>query len=114
LPFSEKLRAPEDRRLKNQGECYGQGEDTYYKQSNSSGARGSLDSWNSFTKSSEDGDKIGRKGEEENFDFEAYSQLRNKVVKDVNMLPDDIVLEVPLVDDTHSNLTKSINLMTVC
>lgn len=50
LPYSEKLRAPEDRRTKSLGEWYVQGNSV--RRSNSSGASGSLDSNKSVTKKS--------------------------------------------------------------
>ena len=42
LPYSEKLRAPEEKRTKSQGEWFGQG-DSSSRKSSTSGARGSSD-----------------------------------------------------------------------
>ncbi|CAL5069611.1 unnamed protein product [Urochloa decumbens] len=74
LPYNEKLRASEDRRLKNQGEWYGQG-DSYYRKSFPSGAKGSSDGKRSVSRKSEDNDKIDRKGEGDDDDDDIVVSL---------------------------------------
>ncbi|RLN35205.1 hypothetical protein C2845_PM03G24450 [Panicum miliaceum] len=56
LPYSEKLRAPEERRFKNQSDWYSQGGSSS-KRNNSSGTWGSSDSRKSSTKRIDDDDK---------------------------------------------------------
>ncbi|CAN6347958.1 unnamed protein product [Urochloa humidicola] len=105
LPYSEKLRASEDRRLKNQVDWYGQGESTY-RRSNSSGVMGSSDSKKSVAKWSDDTDKNCRKEDGDGIGIEASSPSRNQVAKAATMRSVGTVLESVLADDKQPVQTK--------
>lgn len=87
LPYNEKLRAPDERKMKNQGEWHTQG-DSSSRRSNSAGVRGSADSKKSETNKSDDSKKDGMEGRVDAATIEAFSPLRNQVSK-VGLPPDD-------------------------
>jgi hypothetical protein len=88
LPYSEKLRAPEERKLKNRYEWHGQEERTT-RRSNSAGLLGSSDSKKSVSRRSEDSDIGCRKGDGDDYGIEETSPIRNQVSKVANMPSDN-------------------------
>ena len=110
LPYSEKLRAPEERRFKNQGEWYPLGGSSS-KKNNSSGTWGSSDSRKSSTKRTDDdgsgqGKEIGVLDDDDN-DTEAYSRARNIISNDDIRLSKDLILyDGPGDDMKLSTYTK--------
>jgi len=113
LPYSEKLRAPEERRFKNQGEWYPLGGSSS-KKNNSSGIWGSSDSRKSSTKRTDDdgsgqGKEIGVLDDDDN-DTKAYSRARNIISNDDIRLSKDLILYDGPGDDmklsTYTKKTK--------
>ena len=110
LPYSEKLRAPEERRFKNQGEWYPLGGSSS-KKNNSSGTWGSSDSRKSSTKITDDdgsgqGKEIGVLDDDDN-NTEAYSRARNIISNDDIRLSKDLILyDGPGDDMKLSTYTK--------
>ena len=97
LPYSEKLRAPEDRRTKSQGEWYVQGNSA--RRSNSSGACGSLDSNKSVTKKSNDNDRDVSKIDGEDEGAEVSSPIENEVPDFASGSYDDTMVDDFSIDD---------------
>ena len=97
LPYSEKLRAPEDRRTKSQGEWYVQGNSA--RRSNSSRACGSLDSNKSVTKKSNDNDRDVSKIDGEDEGAEVSSPIENEVPDFASGSYDDTMVDDFSIDD---------------
>ncbi|CAO1945958.1 unnamed protein product [Urochloa humidicola] len=95
LPYSEKLRAHEDRKVKNQGEWHAQG-DSSSRKSSSAGAQGSYDSKQSVTKENEDDGKVRGKGEVDDNGFAVSSPGQNQGSKTVNRLSDEGLNDPPV------------------
>lgn len=77
LPYSEKLRAPEERRAHKQTEWYVQGQgDSSPRKSYSTEAPGSSESKRSALRKSNDSDEVCRRGEDDD-DFAVSSPARN-------------------------------------
>lgn len=91
LPYSEKLRAPEEKRLKNQSEWFGL-DGSPSRKNNSSETRESSDSRKSSTKKSDDRDKNFRKDFGVGSGFEASSPVRNPALNDTYMTANDMSL----------------------
>jgi len=89
LPYSEKLRAPEEKRLKNQSEWFIQG-GSPCRISNSSETWGSSDSRKSSTKKGDDKDKSFRKEVGGSSGVEVSSPIKNHMFNDANMNANDM------------------------
>ncbi|CAL5085084.1 unnamed protein product [Urochloa decumbens] len=105
LPYSEKLRASEDRRLKNQVEWFGQGGSTY-RRSISLDVMGSSDPKKFNAKWSDDSDRNCRKEDRDGVGIKEYSPSRNQVFNAATRCLDGTILEGPLADDKQSAQTK--------
>lgn len=101
LPYSEKLRAPEERRMRIQGIGHSQA-DNSIRRSNSSGTRGSSDSKKSTTKRSDDSDKDSRKGDGEEKGMEESSPIRNHMGELCNIPSDDKSLDLYSMDGNQT------------
>jgi hypothetical protein len=111
LPYSEKLRAPEERKMKNLGEWFVQGDST--RRSNSAGTWGSSESNKSTTRRCDVSDKCYKKEVEEDEEVEATSPNTNQGYLPDASRPHDIVLDDIPVDDNQNPLhsKKNVNLM---
>ena len=87
LPYSEKLRAPEEKRTKSQGEWFGQG-DSSSRKSSTSGARGSSDK-KSAAKRGEDNGRESKNKLGVDDGGEVTSPAKDKKCKDVLLSPNN-------------------------
>jgi hypothetical protein len=102
LPYSEKLRAPEERKMKNLGEWFVQEDSS--RRTNSAGTWGSSESNKSATRTSNVSDKYFKKEVEEDEEVEATSPNSDQgYLADANR-PVDIVLDDIPVDDNQNPL----------
>jgi hypothetical protein len=106
LPYNEKLRAPEERRLKNPSEWHGLGDNSSRK-SNSSGAKGNSDGRRSVSGKSEESDRLRSKGEGDDDDVVVSSPAKHQEPKVVNISSiDNIKVYDPSVVDETIPFTK--------
>ncbi|CAN6239058.1 unnamed protein product [Urochloa humidicola] len=106
LPYSEKLRAAEERRAKSQADWYAQG-DSSVRKSNSSGGWGSSESKRSATRRSDDSDEDHKKGDVEDDGTTTPLTNRNQMLLVADRPPNEMILEESSASDKQeSSITK--------